>query len=288
MIAGVVGHKKVSYDIWGDTVNTASRMESSGMPGKVNISGITYGLVRDYFICEYRGKLPVKYKGNIDMYFVNGLRPELAIDLKGIPNRRFFLKLQFMRLNDLAELVFGNILTNLPESMHFHSADYARRVFNQVFFLCRSEEVDEEDTLVVRTAALLCFTGLTQTYINFENRSTVIARDLLSQYRYSEKQTDQITNLILATKQPFNPVNNLEKILIDARMEYIGRPDFIDQLKLLIVEMKENNQDALLKNWKKKQVEFLREFRFFTLAGQRLREIPADEQIEWLEAEDWI
>ena len=48
-------------------------MESSGIPGKVNISGITYGMVKDYFICEYRGKLPVKYKGNIDMYFVTGL-----------------------------------------------------------------------------------------------------------------------------------------------------------------------------------------------------------------------
>ena len=73
VIAGIVGHKKLSYDIWGDTVNTASRMESSGIAGKVNISGNTYSMVKDYFICEYRGKLPVKYKGNIDMYFVKGL-----------------------------------------------------------------------------------------------------------------------------------------------------------------------------------------------------------------------
>ena len=49
VIAGVVGHKKVSYDIWGDTVNTASRMESSGVPGKINISSITYSMVKEYF-----------------------------------------------------------------------------------------------------------------------------------------------------------------------------------------------------------------------------------------------
>jgi class 3 adenylate cyclase len=72
VIAGVIGQKKYSYDIWGDTVNVASRMESSGEAGKVNISGQTYELVRDFFICEYRGKMPVKYKGEIEMYFVKG------------------------------------------------------------------------------------------------------------------------------------------------------------------------------------------------------------------------
>jgi class 3 adenylate cyclase len=70
LVAGVVGTKKFAYDIWGDTVNTASRMESSGVPNKVNISGATYELVKDHFVCEYRGKLPAKSKGEIDMYFV--------------------------------------------------------------------------------------------------------------------------------------------------------------------------------------------------------------------------
>ena len=56
VIAGVVGHKKLSYDIWGDTVNTASRMESSGEAGKINISGTTYEFVKDFFICEHGGK----------------------------------------------------------------------------------------------------------------------------------------------------------------------------------------------------------------------------------------
>jgi class 3 adenylate cyclase len=70
VVAGVIGKKKFAYDIWGDTVNLASRLETSGEVGKVNISGATYELVKDQFDCEYRGKVNAKGKGEIDMYFV--------------------------------------------------------------------------------------------------------------------------------------------------------------------------------------------------------------------------
>lgn len=70
IIAGVIGKEKFAFDIWGDTVNTASRMESSGVIGEVNISKNTYDLVKDKFLCEYRGKINAKNKGEIDMYLV--------------------------------------------------------------------------------------------------------------------------------------------------------------------------------------------------------------------------
>lgn len=71
VVAGVVGTKKFAYDIWGDTVNIAARMESNSQPGKINISESTYALIKDTYDCEYRGELDVKNRGAMKMYFVN-------------------------------------------------------------------------------------------------------------------------------------------------------------------------------------------------------------------------
>ena len=75
VVAGVVGTKKFSFDIWGDAVNIASRMESNSEPGRINISENTYEIIKDNFECEYRGEIKTKNRGMMKMYFVNESKP---------------------------------------------------------------------------------------------------------------------------------------------------------------------------------------------------------------------
>lgn len=87
VVAGVVGKKKFAFDIWGDTVNIGARMEATGEPEKVNITGDTYNFIKHFFDCTFRGKIAAKNKGEIEMYFVDRIKKEYSADVKGIyPN----------------------------------------------------------------------------------------------------------------------------------------------------------------------------------------------------------
>jgi adenylate cyclase len=76
VIGGVIGRRKFVYDIWGDAVNIASRMESQGVPGKIQITQATYELVKDAFVCERLGSIQVKGRGEMEIYYL--VRERLA------------------------------------------------------------------------------------------------------------------------------------------------------------------------------------------------------------------
>lgn len=88
VMAGVVGQYKFVYDIFGDAVNVASRMESTGEAGRINISADTYQRVKYFFDCEHRGSIHIKNRGDIDMFFLNGLKPKY-LNQYGAPNDTF-------------------------------------------------------------------------------------------------------------------------------------------------------------------------------------------------------
>jgi hypothetical protein len=116
----------------------------------------------------------------------------------------------------------------------------------------------------------------------------VLARELLPHYKYSESQIDQICNLILSTKMPFQPNNNLEKIIIDARMEFLGRSDYTELIKQLYQELREAGVKLTGQQFKNQQLELLHDFEFYTTAARRLREVTGPQQMTRMEQERWI
>jgi adenylate cyclase len=90
-VAGVIGARRLSYDLWGNAVNVAQRMEEACEPGRVNISASTFHQVASLFETQPRGAVQVKHLGGIDMYFLNRIRPHLSADLDGwVPNDQFW------------------------------------------------------------------------------------------------------------------------------------------------------------------------------------------------------
>lgn len=283
VIAGVVGQKKLSYDIWGDSVNTASRMESSGEAGKINISGDTYEMVKEFFTCEYRGKMPVKYKGNIDMYFVKGFRPEFSVNMQGQePNENFHVKLQLLRLKDMEDEFLEIMDEGLPSILHFHNLKYCMDILTRCELLSSSEKLSDEDRLLVRTAALFDCMSYSKGYDERNNYISQLSRDILPKYHYSEKQIGEIVHLL---STPFIPpaARSLPgKVLSDARLGFLGQSNFTQSVSRLYQEMVFYGKATTKENFIDNLVPFLHSFEYYTLTAKKLSEIPLKQQIEYL------
>jgi len=281
VISGIIGKKKLSFDIWGDTVNIASRMESSGVASEINITGVTYQLTKEFFITEYRGKMPVKYKGETDMYFVKSIRPELSIDGEGIiPNEMFFVRLQHIRFNDVEEFTLEKMEKEIPANMFYHNVNHTKDVITRVEVLGRGEGVSDEQLLLLKTAALLHDIGFIIGYENHEDNSILFAKELLPKYRYTEKQTEEVADLISVTRINAKPANLLEKIMKDADLDYLGRPDFVPVSESLFEELKNFGTQLSIKDWNEIQYDFISQHTYYTKSAKNLRQVNKERQLQ--------
>lgn len=288
VIAGVVGRNKLSYDIWGSTVNTASRMESAGEAGKINISENTYILVKDFFRCTYRGKMPVKNKGDIKMYFVEGILPNLSVNAAGMePNADFRIELQLIRLGDLEELILEKLEVGLPQNLYYHNLKHTVDVYTQVELIGRSEGVSKEELLILRTAALFHDSGHLIDYSTHEEMSVKLAYEILPEYGYTQEQIEAIAKIIMSTKMPPKPQNLLEQIICDADLDYLGRTDFIPVSNMLYKELHEHGKIGALHDWNMMQIKFIEQHQYFTNTARQLRNVNKNNQLanirKWME-----
>ncbi len=282
VVAGVIGQKKLSFDIWGDTVNTASRMESSGEAGKINISGTTYEFIKEFFECEYRGKMPVKYKGEIEMYFVKGIIPELC-DENGGPNRKFIVRMQIIKLQDIEEMITKMFDDEAPPDLYFHNSSLVRSINTQVDLISNAEKLPEEEFVNLKLASLFLLTGFITDYEKPMEESIRLLNEVLPKYGFTKENRDIVTRLI---KNSFtdNPENLPDYILNDARYDYLGRVDYIKHTDKLLRELSAYGKNPDREKWIEIQKKHLLDHKFLTNSASLLRSVTVEDQIAALEA----
>ncbi len=279
--AAISGKKKINYEIKGDTVNTSSRIETVSDPGSLTISVMTYELVKEFFDCVYFGKLPVKYKGDLQMYRVNGLKTEFSLQGEGVfPNEAFRTKFGLIQFTDIQEAILDRLEKELPSELYYHNVKHTVDVVTEVELIGWGEGCTDEEILLLKTAGLFHDAGHTIGYDNHEYFGTRIAREMLPEYNYTPGQIDRICSLIMATRLPPKPENLLEYIICDSDLDYLGRSDFIPVSNTLYEELKAQGKMKSLNDWNKLQVKFISGHQYFTKTARSLREVNKQLQID--------
>ncbi|MCB0705948.1 MAG: tetratricopeptide repeat protein [Saprospiraceae bacterium] len=261
VVAGVVGNKKFAYDIWGDTVNLAARMEASGEPGKVNVSEATYQLVSAEFESIDRGLILAKGKGEQQMYFIE--------------DRRTSFDLQRLRQDVLKKLEKG-----LSPQLVYHSLSHILDVEQAALEICKEEGIHQADVRLVQTAALLHDIGFLEQAKDHELIGCRIARELLPGYNYTDSEIEQICRMILATRVPQVPEDHLSAILCDADLDYLGREDYESISTLLFKELNHRGDTLTDASWQQIQIGFLEVHQYHTTTNIERRKPEKERRLQ--------
>lgn len=279
--ATTMGSKKISYNLKGDTVNIASRLQSACEIGKINISVMTYELIKEYFTCDFYGILPVKYKDDYEMYYVRRIKKAYSVERNGeTPNDIFNVKYKLRQFADIQEVFLDKLEKELPKFLYYHNVKHTIDVITQVELIGWGEGVTDKELLLLKTAALFHDMGQIHGAKDHEDRSCEYVKNLLPKYNYNNKEIDQINEIIMATKMPPSPKTLLQKIICDSDLDYLGRSDFIPVSDTLFKEL--NEQDIIndINEWNKLQVKFLTSHSYFTNTAKNLREVNKQDQID--------
>lgn len=185
-----------------------------------------------------------------------------------------------MEYNKIKEFILKKLKENLSENLSYHSVSHVKDVLKAVEQIAKSEGIDDENLMLLKTAALFHDTGFLYGSKDHEVKSCDIAQEYLPEYGYSQDQIDVIKGMIMATKIPQMPQNHLEQILADADLDYLGRDDFFTIGDKLYEELAMFGIISSERDWNLLQEKFLNNHSYFTKTAIESRNQKKQENLD--------
>ena len=176
-----------------------------------------------------------------------------------------------MQFEKVKEFILGKLKKELAENLTYHSLGHIKDVYSAAENLAGMEHVTGEDLTILLTAVLFHDSGFIESQKDHERLSCEIAERYLPEYDYTPEQVKRVCGMIMATQIPQSPKNNLEQIICDADLDYLGRDDFFKIGNTLFSELRMYGILSSEREWNELQVRFLENHHYFTPSAKTLR-----------------
>jgi len=260
LVAGIIGSSKMSFDIWGDTVNIAARTEAASAPGTILITKTIASEIDQLFEIESKGMMDIhKRGGRIATYSLNKLKNDSSLYGNGrVANSAIRKKcgLSTIDFQRMREDILMRMRALMPDTIVYHDVRHTLNVEKSAIRYAQLEGINHHDLQLLQTAALYHDSGYLFEYQTNEEYAVQLAQKQLPKFGYSADEIHVVTKIIRATESS-EPQTVLEKIMCDADHDYLGRPDYYTIATKLREELKNQGRTFTEYDWLNFQLNYL-------------------------------
>jgi len=286
LVAGIIGNKKMSFDVWGDTVNTAARAEQNALPNSITVTERVASAVNTYCSLTHRGNIEIKHGGKVDMYFVENIKSNFSLFSEGrLPNHSLRKRCGLipMDFEQARKAILTKLKSALPEELTYHDLKHTIDVEKAADRLAILEGIEGEELILLKTAVLFHDAGFLMQSSDNEVIAIRLMEQELPKYGYTKPQIQQIGEIIGATIKGSTPKTLLEQIMCDADHDYLGRVDYMHIAQKLRKELALQGREMTEKEWILFQIDYLKnQHKYFTETAKNLRQKGKEKRISEL------
>jgi adenylate cyclase len=276
LVAGIIGTQKMSFDVWGDTVNIAARAEQSSKAGHIMITEPVAAQIEHFSTLIPRGLVNIhKRGGQINMYYLDFLKKEFSMYGEGRFANVALRKICGLNPIDFEHMrkdIINQLKALLPEHVVYHDIHHTLNVEKAAIRYAKLEGLDEESIILLRTAVLYHDAGYILQPEQNEPFAIKMAGDKLPKFGYSNEQIQLVQKIIEATIVGNKPQNLLQKIMCDADHDYLGRPDYYQVATKLRQELENFGTVMTEQEWIDYQYKYMTDqHRYYTETAKNIR-----------------